>query len=69
MFHLFSQYGEIADIIARKSYKEKGQAFVAFREINSATLAKHSLNGGLLFGKEIVIIYKYIFLLLENKFF
>ncbi len=34
----------------------KGQAFIIYKDLNSATQAKHSLNDALLFGKPIVII-------------
>ena len=32
----------------------KGQAFVIYKDLNSATQAKHSLNDAVLFGKQIV---------------
>jgi len=56
LYQLFSQYGEILEIHCRKSYKMRGQAFIIFKDLNSATTAKHSLNNGLFFGKEMVII-------------
>lgn len=35
----------------------KGQAFIVFKDLNSATTAKHSLNGVVLNGKDMVIYY------------
>ena len=56
---MFSQYGEILEIHCRKSFKMRGQAFVIYKDLNSATTAKHSLNSALVFGKEMV--FKYFF--------
>jgi len=57
LYHLFSQYGDILEIHARKTFKMKGQAFIVFREIGSSTNAKHSLNGALIFGNKIKVDY------------
>ncbi|ESO12553.1 hypothetical protein HELRODRAFT_105398 [Helobdella robusta] len=45
LFAIFSQFGEILDIIARKTLKTKGQAFVIFKDINSSTNALRSMQG------------------------
>jgi len=55
LYHLFSQFGDIVEIHSRKSFRMKGQAFIVFRDITSATNAKHALNNLLLFGKEMRI--------------
>ena len=55
LYHLFSEFGDVIEINARKSKKMKGQAFVVFKDIPSATNAKLSLNGSLFFGKELHI--------------
>jgi U1 small nuclear ribonucleoprotein A len=57
LYQLFSQFGDIMEIHARKSFRMKGQAFIVYREINSATQAKNILNGFPLFGKQIRINY------------
>lgn len=57
LYQLFSQYGDIMEIHARKSFRMKGQAFIVFRETSSATQAKNMLNGFPLFGKQIRINY------------
>ena len=56
LFHLFSQYGEILEIHVKKTLKLRGQAFIVFRDLNSASSAKHALNNAIIFGKDIVSI-------------
>jgi len=50
---IFSEYGEIIDIIAKKSLKRKGQAFIVFSDVESAQNAIDEVNGFELFGKQI----------------
>ncbi|CAG8733883.1 15034_t:CDS:1, partial [Dentiscutata heterogama] len=38
-------YGRILDIVALKTIKMRGQAFIVFKEIQSATAAMRGLNG------------------------
>lgn len=57
LFQLFSQYGDILEIHSRKSFKMKGQAFIVFRDLQSATNAKHALDGAMIFGKNIRVNY------------
>ena len=45
LYAIFSQFGEILDIIALKTIKMRGQAFVIFKEISSSTLALRSMQG------------------------
>ncbi|KAJ5075348.1 u1 small nuclear ribonucleoprotein a [Anaeramoeba ignava] len=52
---LFSKYGTILKIIAYRSLRMKGQAFVIFEDINSAISAKEKLQGYNLQGKSIQI--------------
>jgi len=54
LFFLFSQFGEILDIVTKKSDKMRGQAFVVFKDITSATTALKELQGYNLFEKNIV---------------
>ncbi|XP_074595960.1 U1 small nuclear ribonucleoprotein A snf [Brevipalpus obovatus] len=42
---IFSQFGQIIDIIAIKNLRMKGQAFVIFKDISSSTSALRSMNG------------------------
>ncbi|KAK2196636.1 bifunctional RNA recognition motif domain/RNA-binding domain superfamily/Nucleotide-binding alpha-beta plait domain superfamily [Babesia duncani] len=57
LYELFIPYGEILDIIAKKSSKLRGQAFVVFSELASAIAAKKGVNGRLILNKEIEIEY------------
>jgi RNA recognition motif-containing protein len=54
LFQVFSQYGDILEIHARKSFKMKGQVFIVFKDLNAATTAKHAMDGARIFGKDIV---------------
>jgi len=42
---IFSQFGQILDIIALKTLKMRGQAFVVFKEVSSAAQALRSMQG------------------------
>jgi len=55
LYFLFSQFGEILDIVTKKSDKMRGQAFVVFRDITAATTALKELQGYNLFEKNIRI--------------
>lgn len=52
LYHLFSQFGDILEIHARKSFRMKGQAFIIFRDVTSATNAKAALENAMVFGKQ-----------------
>ncbi|KAJ2778039.1 hypothetical protein H4R18_004838 [Coemansia javaensis] len=52
---LFEMYGEILEIRARHSVRMRGQAFVAFRELDSAVRAHGEVQGFVLFGKPMFI--------------
>ena len=54
LYAIFSQFGEILDIIALKTLKMRGQAFVVFREISSATSAIRSMQGFPFYDKPMV---------------
>ena len=58
LYQLFSQYGEVLEIHSRKSFRMRGQAFVVFKDLNSATSARHGLDKSLVFGKEMVYLIK-----------
>lgn len=48
---IFSEYGSIIDIVAKKNLKAKGQAFVVFDNPESASRAIDEVNGFELFDK------------------
>ena len=49
---IFSEYGNIIDIVAKKSLKRKGQAFIVYDSEESAQNAIDELTGFDLFGKQ-----------------
>ena len=51
---IFSQFGMIHDIVAMKTLKMRGQAFVIFKDINSSTKALHSMQGFPFYDKPMV---------------
>ncbi|CAG0899149.1 unnamed protein product [Darwinula stevensoni] len=57
LYSIFSQFGQILDIIALKTLKMRGQAFVIFKEISSATNALRSLQGFPFYDKPMRIQY------------
>jgi len=61
---IFEQYGEILDIIAHSNFRMRGQAFVVFKEQESATNAIKGVQGFALQGKPMVkefTIYLFIY--------
>jgi len=57
LYAIFSQFGQIVDIIASKTLKMRGQAFVIFSEINSASNALRSMQGFPFYDKPMRIQY------------
>ncbi|XP_059050734.1 U1 small nuclear ribonucleoprotein A [Achroia grisella] len=57
LYAIFSQFGQILDIVALKTLKMKGQAFVIFKEISSATVALRSMQGFPFYDKPMRIQY------------
>ncbi|KAJ6081224.1 hypothetical protein N7499_006098 [Penicillium canescens] len=54
---IFSEYGTILEIIAKRNLKAKGQAFVVFDNVDSATRAIEEINGFDIFDKPMVLDY------------
>uniref|UniRef100_T1J4D5 RRM domain-containing protein n=1 Tax=Strigamia maritima TaxID=126957 RepID=T1J4D5_STRMM len=57
LFAIFSQFGQILDIVALKTLKKKGQAFVIFKQIESGTNAMHAMQGFPFYDKPMRIQY------------
>eukprot|EP00047_Mylnosiga_fluctuans_P003488 m.229369 g.229369 ORF g.229369 m.229369 type:complete len:210 (+) comp11897_c0_seq1:14-643(+) len=57
LYSLFSQFGAILDVVALKTTKLRGQAFIAFRDIGSATNAIRSMQGFVFYGKPLRLNY------------
>lgn len=54
LYGLFSQYGQILDIVALKTPRMRGQAFIVYKELHSAVAAMRSLQGYPFLGKSLV---------------
>merc|ERR1712029_717053 len=57
LFAIFSQFGQILDILALKSLKMRGQAFVIFKEVPSAVAAIKSMQGFPFYDKPMRIAF------------
>lgn len=57
LYAIFSQFGQILDIVAFKTLKMRGQAFVIFKDINSSTNALRSMQGFPFYDKPMRIQY------------
>jgi len=54
LYYLFSQFGHILDIVAMKTIKTRGQAFIVFKDLSSATAALRSLQNFPFYGMPMV---------------
>lgn len=54
LYAIFGQFGPILDIVALKTLKMRGQAFVVFKDISSATNALRSMQGFPFYDKPMV---------------
>lgn len=57
LYAIFSQFGSIVDIVALKTLRLRGQAWVIFKEITSATNALRSMQGFPFYDKPMRINY------------
>ena len=51
---MFSQFGEVLDIVAYSNIRMRGQAFIAYADEESATKAIKELQHFVLYGKPMV---------------
>ena len=51
---VFSQFGEVVAIYAKKNIHLRGQAFIAYKKLKPAKGAQKQLNGQIFFGKRLV---------------
>lgn len=56
LYAIFSQFGQILDILVSRSLKMRGQAFVIFKEVSSATNALRSMQGFPFYDKPMVSV-------------
>ncbi|KAJ5246221.1 hypothetical protein N7468_001204 [Penicillium chermesinum] len=54
---IFAEYGTILEIVAKKNLRAKGQAFIVYDSVESATRAIEEVNGFELFDKPMVLDY------------
>ena len=54
LYAYFSQFGTIMDVVAMKTPKNKGQAFVVFKDIVTASNAMRESQDFVFFGKKMV---------------
>ncbi|XP_033823443.1 U2 small nuclear ribonucleoprotein B'' [Periophthalmus magnuspinnatus] len=57
LYALFSQFGQVVDIVALKTMAMRGQAFVVFKELAAATNALRQLQGFPFYNKPMRIQY------------
>merc|ERR1712141_371250 len=57
LYAIFSQFGQILEVVALKTLKMRGQAFVVFKDIASATNALRSMQGFPFYDKPMRIAY------------
>jgi putative uncharacterized protein (fragment) len=51
---LFSTFGKVLSVVAHSNLRMRGQAFVSFRDVETATNAMNEVNGFPLYGKSMV---------------
>ncbi len=54
LYALFTTYGKIIDVIASKSPKMRGQAFLVFTDLAAATSAMRACEGMVFYDKPLV---------------
>jgi len=54
LYEMFSPFGKILDVKASRSLKKRGQAFIVFEDVQSASRAMKEMQGYPLFNKSIV---------------
>jgi RNA recognition motif-containing protein len=57
LYMMFSQYGKVVDLIAKKGTKLRGQAWVVFADVSAATNALRGKQGFSFYGKPMKIQY------------
>ncbi|WFC99201.1 hypothetical protein MYAM1_001945 [Malassezia yamatoensis] len=57
LYDLFGSYGKVLDVVATRAPKMRGQAFVVFRDLQSATMAMRGLDGFEFYEKPLSIDY------------
>jgi U2 small nuclear ribonucleoprotein B'' len=56
LYALFTTYGKLIDVVATKTPKMRGQAFLVFTDLPSATAALRACDGMIFYNKPLVRI-------------
>jgi U2 small nuclear ribonucleoprotein B'' len=54
LYALFTTYGKLIDVVATKTPKMRGQAFLVFNDLTSATAALRACDGMVFYDKPLV---------------
>ncbi|AXA49966.1 U2 small nuclear ribonucleoprotein B'' [Malassezia restricta] len=57
LYSLFGSYGKVLDVVATRADGMRGQAFIVFRDLQSATAALRALDGFEFYEKPLVLEY------------
>ena len=57
LYAAFSQFGPILDVVCLKSFRMRGQAFIVFRDLTSATTAVRQMQGFPFYDKPMQITF------------
>jgi U2 small nuclear ribonucleoprotein B'' len=57
LYALFTTYGKLIDVVATKTPKMRGQAFLVFTDLPSATAALRACDGMIFYNKPMVCPY------------
>lgn len=60
LYALFTTYGRIIDVVASKSPKMRGQAFLVFSDLAGATSALRACEGMVFYDKPLVRVLSYV---------
>ena len=60
LYSLFTTYGKIIDVVASKSTKMRGQAFLVFADLAGATTAMRACEGMMFYDKPMVRYSYYV---------
>ena len=58
LYALFTTYGKLIDVVATKTPKMRGQAFLVYTDLASATAALRACDGLIFYNKPMVRPYK-----------
>ena len=54
LYHLFAQFGAVLDVVAQKTPKMRGQAFIVFSDIVTATNAMRDCQNFFFYDRHMV---------------